>query len=315
VRLWTLAIVLLIVVLVPLSLLVGVLIKYVPMICNLFLNTEIPSPAPEGHQVVGEDVEFPSKDGTKLRGVFIPGRNSNGRTVIFCHEFGSDMTSAMKFARFLPEAGFNLFCFDFKGHGLSPSLDGYAPKQWVTDKEVADLIGAVEYVRSRPGVDADKIGLFGVSRGGCACVCAISQLDGIKAVVTDGIFSTRITMEHYIHKWVSIFAGLPIVYNNLPNWFFAWLGSLARWMAQWKLGCDFPSVERDIARVSPRPIYVIHGERDTYVGTEQVKKLYDSAREPKRLWIVPKARHNETVSVAREEYGKRVTEFFREHLQ
>jgi len=291
-----------------------VVIRYMPIILNLFLNTEIPKPPPDRRKTEGEKVKFSTADGVTLTGVFVRGENSDGRTVVFCHEYGSDRNSLRRFADFLPEAGINVFAFDFRAHGESENRDGYVPRQWLTDKELRDLIAAVRYVRSRTDVDAKRIGLFGISRGACACICAAPQLNGIRAIVADGAFSTRITMEQFMRKWVSIFAILPVIYENLPDWFYTGLGYIGRMLAEVKLKCRFPPVERYVGRLAPCPIYMIYGERDGYIGMAQAKKLFEWASNPKELWIVPKAKHNETVMTAPQEYRSRIAGFFRRHL-
>ena len=49
---------------------------------------------------------------------------------------------------------------------------------------------------------------------------------------------------------------------------------------------------------------MIHGEGDTYIKPEMAKALFERARGPKELWIVPKAKHNQALSVAGDEYHR-----------
>lgn len=41
----------------------------------------------------------------------------------------------------------------------------------------------------------------------------------------------------------------------------------------------------------PPPMFFIHGDKDDYVPTRMVYKLYEAKLEPKELWIVPGADH------------------------
>ncbi len=66
--------------------------------------------------------------------------------------------------------------------------------------------------------------------------------------------------------------------------------------------------------MSARPVFFIHGEKDSYVRPEQAKRIYDQAHEPKFLWIVPQAKHNQAVEEAPELYRERTTAFFRQYL-
>ncbi len=50
---------------------------------------------------------------------------------------------------------------------------------------------------------------------------------------------------------------------------------------------------------------MIHGEKDAYIGPDIARALFAEAREPKELWIVPKAKHNRCREVAPDEYAAR----------
>jgi hypothetical protein len=66
--------------------------------------------------------------------------------------------------------------------------------------------------------------------------------------------------------------------------------------------------------MGPKPILLIHGEKDSYIPIAQSQALYDLAAGPKSLWIVPGAGHNKSVMVAPRTYADRVLRFFDEHL-
>jgi fermentation-respiration switch protein FrsA (DUF1100 family) len=59
---------------------------------------------------------------------------------------------------------------------------------------------------------------------------------------------------------------------------------------------------------------MIHGEADTYIKLEMVRALFRRAAGPKDLWIVPGARHNQSIALAGEEYARRVVAFFDKNL-
>ena len=78
----------------------------------------------------------------------------------------------------------------------------------------------------------------------------------------------------------------------------------------------------DIDKISPinqidkinAPILIIQGDRDTLVTAEDAKLLYEKARKPKKLWIVEGADHARSYIKKKEEYEKRVLEFFGRYL-
>ena len=45
------------------------------------------------------------------------------------------------------------------------------------------------------------------------------------------------------------------------------------------------------------------------------RTLFLQARGPKEFWVVPKARHNQALAMAGEEYSRRVVAFFDQYLR
>jgi len=306
-----------------LSLLVFVVMllgKYVRICLNIFIDTPPPlSMGPVDFQrLEGEVVRFRSFDGTSLRGMHlnIPNRQACKGTVLFCHEYGSDMYSCARYARPLIDAGFDVFTFDFRGHGDSSCSRRYKPLQWPSDKELEDVLGACAYVESVLAADGKPtdIGIFGISRGAGAGLLAAASDPNIKAIVCDGAFSTQTTITALMKRWAYIFARVKLVYENHPDAFWRMLFWLMMRFAQPKLGCRFPSVLRALREMQPRPMLFVHGQRDSYIRQEQTRLLYAEAPSPKYLWIVEGAKHNQSVIVEPRGYAARTIAFFRRHL-
>jgi pimeloyl-ACP methyl ester carboxylesterase len=306
-----------------LSLLVFVVMllgKYVRICLNIFIDTPPPlSMGPVDFQrLEGEVVRFRSFDGTSLRGMHLntPNRQACKGTVLFCHEYGSDMYSCARYARPLIDAGFDVFTFDFRGHGDSSCSRRYKPLQWPSDKELEDVLGACAYVESVLAADGKPtdIGIFGISRGAGAGLLAAASDPNIKAIVCDGAFSTQTTITALMKRWAYIFARVKLVYENHPDAFWRMLFWLMMRFAQPKLGCRFPSVLRALREMQPRPMLFVHGQRDSYIRQEQTRLLYAEAPSPKYLWIVEGAKHNQSVIVEPRGYAARTIAFFRRHL-
>ncbi len=71
---------------------------------------------PARHGLKFEEVTFSSRDGTRLSGWFIPAVGTPQGTVIHFHGNAQNMTSHFGFVSWLPQAGFNLFVFDYRNH-------------------------------------------------------------------------------------------------------------------------------------------------------------------------------------------------------
>ncbi|MFQ5491228.1 MAG: alpha/beta hydrolase [Phycisphaerae bacterium] len=297
-----------------------VLRKYVKIALNILDNSPPPLlVGPTDFDLIdGRQFTFHSFDGHALSGLLIegqPARRPRG-LIVFAHEYSSDANSFARYCRALLEAGYDVMSFDFRGHGASCHQEGYKPRQWASDREQSDMLGAIAYAEDylerhgRP----KELGLFGISRGGCAAILAAVDLPSVKAIVTDGAFSTDTTIEYFMKRWATIFARVRVVAESHPPSFWRFLRWLLLRAGRRKLGCRFPSVRKALQRLDDRAIFLIHGQRDGFIPVSQSQMLYEVAGGPKYLWIVPGAKHNQSAIVQPEAYGQRLVRFFDEHL-
>lgn len=83
-------------------------------------------------------------------------------------------------------AGFAVLTFDYRSFGESEG----EPRQVVNIKDqLADIHAAIRYLRSRPGVDPQRIALWGTSLGGGHVITAAAQDPRIAAVVAQVPFN------------------------------------------------------------------------------------------------------------------------------
>jgi fermentation-respiration switch protein FrsA (DUF1100 family) len=61
-----------------------------------------------------------------------------------------------------------------------------------------------------------------------------------------------------------------------------------------------------VGRVSPTPLAAIHSTQDEFVTVSTVQKIFDAAKEPKKLWIVSAADHRFSDNLA--EFDRRLLE-------
>ncbi len=294
--------------------------KYVRICLNIFVDTPPPlSMGPVDYlRLEGEIVRFRSFDGTSLRGMHLKasaGKPYKG-TIVFCHEYGSDMYSCARYTRPLIDTGYDVFTFDFRAHGQSSSHPGYKPLQWPSDKELEDVLGACAYMESVLAGEGKptQIGLFGISRGAGAGILAAASDPNIKALVCDGAFSTETTITALMKRWAYIFARVKLVYENHPDAFWKFLFWWMMRFAQPKLKRRFPSVRKALRDMQPRPVFFIHGQRDSYIRVDQTYLLYAEAPSPKYLWIAEGAKHNQAVILSPKPYAERTVAFFRRYL-
>lgn len=297
--------------LVVLGFLAYVYIKYTPVVVRIVQETPVFQPLHIDPIPADEEVRFTTSDGLSLAGSFFRARGDrrNG-LIVFCHEYLGSRWSVLPYADALRGLGFDLFSFDFRNHGDSDREERYEPLQWVSDREQTDLRAALDYLRSRPDHDPAGFGLYGISRGGGTAIAVGAESPDVWAVVTDGAFPIHGTMLKYILRWAEIYVGRWFPWKSMPVAFFAGLAIASRLRAERVLNRKFISVERAATLLAPRPLLMIHGERDNYIGPDIARGLFDAAREPRELWLVPGAKHNRCREQDPETYSRRLLQFF-----
>jgi pimeloyl-ACP methyl ester carboxylesterase len=132
--------------------------------------------------------------------------------------------------------------------------------------------------------------------------------------VTDGVFATRTTLVPYMRQWIRIYNDKYALQQLIPLAFYVLIGGAGVRQVERERGCRFPRLDLLIGKLAGRPLLMIHGEEDTYIKPDMARALFDQAGEPKELWLVGGARHNQALQAAGAEYRERVLRFFDAHL-
>ncbi len=288
--------------------------KYIPVVLRIFQEKPLfllpfGQPVPDA-----EDVTLTTSDGVTLCGCYLKASKPRKGVLLFGVEFGSNRWACVPYCGFLRDAGYDIFSFEMRGQGTSPAPESYAPLQWVTEFELIDYRTALAYLKSRPDKDPRGVGLFGLSKGASAALMVASEDATIRCFVVDGIFSLITTMVPYMKQWVMIYTRTPWIARRIPKWYLLIAAHIAIRRIEELRKCHYPLMEPCMARLAPRPLLMIHGGADNYIKPDMARALFDMALEPKELWIVDKAKHNQAIHLAADEYKRRVLAFFDQHL-
>jgi uncharacterized protein len=292
-------------------------IKFLPQVIRVFEEKPL-FIVPRGRPADGaEDVVFPTTDGLLLRGCYLRAAGPRKGVILFCGEFGSNRWAAVPYCTAIVEAGYDVFAYEPRNQGESENDPAYAPLQWVTDKDAADLKAAIAYMKTRPDAPDDGIGLFGISKGGSTGFLAAAQDPWVRCVATDGAYATYTTMVPYMRRWVSIYS--PAKRNRriqeaLPNWVYGAVALTAMGRVSISRGVNFPRAERAVRQMR-QPLLMIHGGADAYIKPAMAETLYRMAgSRAKELWVVPGAKHNQAAHTVGDEYHQRIVEFLDRYL-
>jgi len=235
-----------------------------------------------------EDVRIHTGDGLTLSGWYLPAPDKAIGTILFLHGNAENISTHIGSVYWLPAQGFNVLAIDYRGYGNSegkPSVPGAEE----------DIDSAMRYLLARPDIDPNRIIVLGQSLGGALGMYYVAHSEyrpHIRAVVIDSAFSgyRDIAREKLQSSWIT-------------------------WLFAWPLGLTVTAAYRPLdaaPEIYPIPILFIHGGRDVVVPAHHSQLLFDAAREPKALWIVPGAGHIQSLN--HPDVRKRLIEWLREQL-
>jgi uncharacterized protein len=223
-----------------------------------------PGPVPPAASVLpgAQDVAFPTEDGLRLAGWFVPASGGAPRaTVLVLNGNAGDRSARAPLAAALARSGLAVLLFDYRGYGGnpgSPSETGLA----------ADARAAREHLLTRPGVRPDRLVYLGESLGAAVAV-DLAARHPPAALVLRSPFTSLADVGRLHYPYLPVGALLKDRY-------------------------DAKARIRDVRC----PVVVVAGGADDIVPPAQSRALYDAAAEPKRYVEVPGAGHNDFALLA-----------------
>jgi quorum-quenching protein AidA len=141
-----------------------------------------------------EDVQFTSGGDRISAWLYHPAGSGPAPLLVMAHGLGAVRTMRLDaYAERFSAAGYACLVFDYRNFGDSEGQ----PRQLLDiDMQLADWAAAMAYARTLPGIDHNRISLWGTSFGGGHVIATAARLPGIAAAVaqcpfTDGVASAR----------------------------------------------------------------------------------------------------------------------------
>lgn len=239
--------------------------------CNglfYYPNTQVYG-SPRDLDLAYESLDFSAADGTALHGLFFPAQGRTRGTVLHLHGNAGNVSGHFQHVAWLPAAGWNVFCFDYRGYGKS---QGRTTRQGT----VNDAHGALDYLLSRPELASDCIVAFGQSLGGAVGIVLAAQRREIRAIAVDGAFDDyrRVAFHHVMRNPLLLVVGF--------------------WVPWLLMDKGLDPIDY-VGRIAPRPILIVQGTKDRVVSAKMAERLHAAAGEPKELWLVEGADHYEAL--------------------
>lgn len=239
-------------------------------------------------------VEIPSFDGARLKAWYFPGARRDA--VILLHGVADSRRGMSGHARMLLTDGYSVLAPDSRGHGES----GGEPFSYGV-RERQDVARWVDWLARQQ--HATRIFGLGASMGAAILLQTLPVEPRILAAVAECPFATfrevayhRIAQASGMPPWLGHVLAAPVteqafLYTNV------------------RFGINLNhSSPRDALRQTKAPVLFIHGAEDTNIPPSHSEDLARLSKS--EVWIVPRAHHVQSLSVAGAEYRRRVLAHF-----
>jgi dipeptidyl aminopeptidase/acylaminoacyl peptidase len=235
-----------------------------------------------------EEVTFPSTRDIIQQGYFFPGEN--GATIIVVPAYSSGRGAEPHYANMFQEAGFNVLTLNSRvctNRGLL-SL-GY--------QEVEDVEAAYTYLSARPDVDSGRVALHGFSSAGATSLIAAARIPQIRSVTAEGGY----------HDFAAMLG-----MNSSLNFFdrLYTLGAASTYRLVTGDDINVLNPLEAIGQLGSRPVLLTYGSEE--VSLPGARQMLEHALEngvDAELWVVEGAGHGNYLTIAGDEYVRRIVGF------
>ena len=213
----------------------------------LYRPTREVSLTPAELRLAYQPVAFPSSDGVRLTGWYVPAKDARF-TVLLCHGNGGNIMHLLDSVGLFHDLRLNCFVFDYRGYGQSTGRPAEAGTY-------LDAQAAYDWLTGVKGIPAQQIILLGRSLGG-SIAAHLAHRASAGGLVLESAFTSCGDVAAMLYPY------LPV---RLFTRFFFRYDTLAYVQG---VHC---------------PVLVMHSREDELVPFELAARLFEAANEPKRL--------------------------------
>jgi uncharacterized protein len=231
----------------------------------LYYPDRLPAEMPPPRWASGaQEVRMEADDGVWIHGLWWP--EPQGRPVVlFLHGNAQEVYSWSLVHEDLADLECRLLLIDYHGYGKSGGRPHEAGLY-------ADGRAALRWLEDQGVAMSDTL-VFGKSLGG-AVACEIARGRGIKGLLLESTFTSLASVARNLFPFAEGYAPDETVYNSAEK---------------------LPQITC--------PLMVIHGDSDMLIPVEEGLALFEAANEPKKLFIIQGAGHNDVSLSAGPRYG------------
>ncbi|MBE9098687.1 alpha/beta hydrolase [Vacuolonema iberomarrocanum] len=225
-------------------------------------------------------IEIPVVDGVeRVHGWWMPASGTpqgERGALLYLHGNGANIGANVNHAARFHQMGLSVLLVDYRGYGMS---DGAFPQEATVYQ---DAQASWDFLVNELGYAPEQVFIYGHSLGGAIAIdLAVRQPDAAGLIVQSS-FTSILDMTHR----TTPFGWLPV--DQLLTQRF---DSIAK----------VPQLQM--------PVFFMHGLEDGQVPADMSETLYTASPDPKQLWLVPDAGHNDLARVTGPEFFIQVEAF------
>lgn len=221
---------------------------------------------------------------------------STAPVIILCHGYGRERSDLLTLITPLQEHQYNVFVFDFGGHGSHDGDTTLGPR------ETATLLAAIDELSRRSDLDNTRFGLWGTDMGGYAALAAAASDPRVKAVAADSVYNQPADFVR-LQVGRSGTASIPLV---------AYFSQLGYRLLNWSSRND-PRLASRVAALTETPKLFIQG-RENAALADATLQLFLQAPEPRTQAVFPRTDYPVLPEQEKKEYESQLLSFFLQHL-
>ena len=246
----------------------------------IFFPSSIIEKTPAFFNVDYEDVWIPvpptSPKGERIHGWWIPAKKPAVGVLLYLHGNGINIGANVAHATRFHQLGFSVLLIDYRGYGKSQG--GFPSESQVYQ----DAKAAWNYLIQKRQIPAKQIFVYGHSLGGAIAIDLGVSHPEAAGLILESTFTSMQAM-----------VALSSQFRIFP--------------VKLLLNQRFDSITK--VKLLKMPVLFIHGTADSVVPAEMSKILFAVAPEPKQIFLVPAAGHNDVADVAGSQYLQTIEEF------
>jgi pimeloyl-ACP methyl ester carboxylesterase len=242
-----------------------------------------------------ETLSYMAPGESPREGWFFPGLKS-APTVILCPAYQSSRGELLTLASALQEHQYNVFLFDFSGHGSSGG------RTTLGFQEVLELRAAINAVANRGDVDAGRFGIWGVNLGGYVALAEAMSDPRIRAVAVESPYDRPDQMAGILVGRSGL-GSLPLV-TRMVEWEFR----LANYQYR-----KVPPLRARIGKLAGVAQLYLESSDDPGLA-DRTTELFSISPGPHELVNLPHGNYAGMLDDEKHNYENRIVSFFLVHL-